>query len=126
MTQAEIEGLVGRLEERVATSVAIKNVCVPTPDEQMFFQAASALRQLPTESTTIGSCDVPPRPSPRFWFSETGFENTPHPCICVDDPLGGDPKILALISVIYRPTDLHGLCQMANAYMDSLEVPNAA
>lgn len=50
-----------------------------------------------------------------------GFENTPHPCICMDDPEGGDPKILALISVIYRPRDIEGMIGMANAYLDGLE-----
>lgn len=55
--------------------------------------------------------------TPRFWFAPNGFENTPHPCICVDDPQGGDPKILAIVKVLYRPTDLHGLCGMANHYL---------
>jgi hypothetical protein len=58
---------------------------------------------------------------PRFDFLPSGFENTPHPCIVMDDPNGGDPRILALISVIYRPTDMQGLCEMANAYLDSID-----
>lgn len=60
---------------------------------------------------------------PRFDFYPRGFENTPHPCLVVDDPQGGDPHILALISVIYRPTDIQGLCDMANAYLDSIDPP---
>lgn len=63
---------------------------------------------------------------PRFDFYPRGFENTTHPCLVMDDPQGGDPHILALISVIYRPTDLQGLCEMANAYLDSIEPPEAA
>ena len=60
---------------------------------------------------------------PRFDFYPRGFENTPHPCLIVEDPNGGDPHILALLSVIHRPTDLQGLCDMANAYLDSIDPP---
>lgn len=77
----------------------------------------------PATCCHCGEPETPPASPVRFWFAPHGFENTPHPCICMDDPLGGDPKILALISVIYRPTDLHGLCGMANHYMESLEQP---
>lgn len=59
--------------------------------------------------------------APHFTFMPNGFENTPHPCICMDDPEGGDPKILALISVIYRPRDIEGMIGMANTYLDSLD-----
>jgi hypothetical protein len=62
---------------------------------------------------------------PRFWFAERGFENSPHPCLCVDDSQGGDPKILAILAVVHRPGDLNGLCQMANHYLDQLEQPDA-
>lgn len=59
--------------------------------------------------------------SPRFWFAPNGFENTPHPCLCVDDPQGGDPKILALFSVVHRPQDVAGLCELANHYLIATE-----
>lgn len=75
----------------------------------------------PSTCLHCGEPESPAQSPVRFWFAPNGFENTPHPCICMDDPLGGDPKILALISVIYRPTDLHGLCSMANHYMESSE-----
>lgn len=61
--------------------------------------------------------------APRFDFYPRGFENTPHPCLVVEDPQGGDPRILALLSVIHRPTDLQGLVEMANAYLDSIDPP---
>lgn len=32
--------------------------------------------------------------TPRFWFANS-FENSRTPCICMDDPRGGDPLIIA-------------------------------
>lgn len=32
--------------------------------------------------------------APRFWFAAS-FENSRTPCICMDDPCGGDPLIIA-------------------------------
>ena len=42
--------------------------------------------------------DAQERPSPTaptFWFAEFGFENSVEPCICMDNPTGGDPIIIA-------------------------------
>jgi len=60
-------------------------------------------------------------PGPRFDFYPNGFENTPHPCLVMDDPQGGDPHILGLFSVLYRPADIIGLVQMANSYLAGIE-----
>jgi hypothetical protein len=32
--------------------------------------------------------------TPRFWFAAS-FENSRTPCICIDNPSGGDPLIIA-------------------------------
>lgn len=32
--------------------------------------------------------------TPRFWYAAS-FENSRTPCICMDDPRGGDPLIIA-------------------------------
>jgi hypothetical protein len=62
-----------------------------------------------------------PRSSPRFWFAPNGFENSPHPCICVDDPMGGDPKVLGIFAAVHRPADIAALCEMANHWLESTD-----
>jgi hypothetical protein len=50
-----------------------------------------------------------------FYFFEGPWENSRSPTIVMDDPNGGDYVILATISAVFRPNDLHEMCARANS-----------
>lgn len=53
----------------------------------------------------------------RFWFAPTGFENSDEPCLCRDDPDGGDPHVLATFRRVHSPGAISELCATANNAM---------
>lgn len=57
--------------------------------------------------------------APRFWFAESGFENSAEPCLCRDDPQGGDPHVLATFSRVLNPDAISELCAAANAKQEA-------
>lgn len=52
--------------------------------------------------------------APRFCFMEGPWENSRLPTIVRDDPDGGDPHILAVLSRVHNPDALYELCRLAN------------
>lgn len=52
------------------------------------------------------------------------FENSTVPSITRDNPTGGDPIMVATLSRIHRPDDLHELCSLANSAIGEFEKEN--
>lgn len=51
--------------------------------------------------------------APTFWFAERGFENSRTPCICMDNPSGGDPIIIAQVEPGFWPGYVNAMCDAA-------------
>ena len=54
--------------------------------------------------------------APTFWFAERGFENSRTPCICMDNPQGGAPIIIAQVEPgSFWPVYVNAMCDAATS-----------
>jgi hypothetical protein len=73
------------------------------------------MKTLPELPSADAGTHIPRSPTaPTFWFAERGFENSRTPCICMDNPSGGDPIIIAQIEPGgFWPGYVNAMCDAA-------------
>lgn len=94
----------GREEGKQQDSSSSATECA-APDGATAGAGVAGGRQLPHKTSAT---------APSFWFAERGFENSRTPCICVDDPRGGDPLIIAQLQPNeFWPNYVNAMCDAA-------------